>query len=285
MFEPVTVATTNVPVLEDRHETWAWVEDTLVSARQVGSSLVLLPELLFPGYQAISVAPTLDQIRDFHRQAESTGGPTITKMAELALKIGCDIVVGFLEERDGAYYNSAAWVSQGKLIGLYRKTHLYAFESRYMQAGHEWSVFDTAWGRVGLLIGHDKEFPEAARTLKLHGADWFLIPAAWAAGQPETAVGDQQVFRAYDIARAIENNGWIVSSNYTGMSQGLPYLGHAAIVSPSGHVAAQLGDAPGWTASRIDANLVAPAYAAIDVERERRPDLYQASHVTHFPRP
>ena len=49
----------------------------------------------------------------------------------------------------------------------------------YFRAGHEFPVFDTEFGKVGIMVCYDMGFPEAARTLALKGAELIVCPSAW----------------------------------------------------------------------------------------------------------
>ena len=63
------------------------------------------------------------------------------------------------------------------LIGSYRKTHLpFLGVDRFVIPGDELQVFDTALGRIGLIICYDLRFPEVTRTLALQGADLVALP-------------------------------------------------------------------------------------------------------------
>ena len=71
--------------------------------------------------------------------------------------------------------------------------------------GHEYPVFDTDFGKVGMMICYDGFFPEVARQLSNNGAEVIAFPVA----------GCNPMLAA---ARACENHVYVVSSSYTDAS-------------------------------------------------------------------
>lgn len=279
MANPVMIATANAPVLSI-DEAWDWVEETGRQVRQAGGSVLVLAELMFPGYNAVGDDPTADDIRAFHQLAERLDGPAAMRIMRLCQRLELDIVYGLLEKNDdGAPYNAMIWASARGHAAVYRKTHLFANEGLFMQAGDQLVAVDTPWGRSGLLICRDKEFPEVARQLRLAGARLLIIPSAWTAGTTHTFEGDALVISSYDVVRAIENNCWVVSANYSGVLNGLQYLGQSSIVNPSGYVVAGLGREAGWTMASVDLDCPVPAYASVDMATDRRTELYDPARV------
>src|SRR5262249_42216565 len=63
-------------------------------------------------------------------------------------------------------------------MGRYRKTHLTAEERRWAHAGDSYPVFETPFGRIGIMAGYDALFPETSRCLAAAAADIVLWPAA-----------------------------------------------------------------------------------------------------------
>ena len=66
----------------------------------------------------------------------------------------------------------------GKEAGKYRKTHLTAEERKWARAGDDYPVFDTPFGRIGVMSGYDAVFPETSRCLGIAAADIILWPAS-----------------------------------------------------------------------------------------------------------
>jgi len=137
--------------------------------------------------------------------AEPIPGPSTDYFGVLAKKHDLYIVVG-LAERDGPHlYNTAVLVGpDGTVVGKYRKVCLTRGESVLgLTAGREFPVFETRFGKVGMMICWDLMFPECARSLSNHGAEVIAMPIAG---------GDPLLARA----RAIENQVYLVTSSNGG---------------------------------------------------------------------
>jgi len=136
------------------------------------SDLVVFPELVVTG----SVAD-----REMaERLAERIPGPSTERLREIAASADTYLVAGLIE-RDadsGRLYNSAVLVGPGGVAGTYRKLHLAAEDRPWATPGNLClPTFDIPAGRVGMLIGYDALFPEAARSLALDGADIIACPS------------------------------------------------------------------------------------------------------------
>ena len=219
----------------------ARVERALVSARERGVRLLVLPESALGGYlrepgpeeSAPDVPAGLDPY-----------GPEIARLIELA----GDVVVcaGYTEAADGGLYASAVCVSGDGVLGHQRKVHLPPAERFAYTAGDGFAAFDTPVGRLGMLLCYDKLFPEAARALALDGADALCSLSAWPVDRmnPAEHIRDDVQTRHFDLCdqtRAVENQVFVVSANQTGPWGPLRFLGSAKVVGPSGAVLATSG--------------------------------------------
>lgn len=139
-----------------------------------------------------------------HETAEAVPGPSTDYFGELAKTNKLHIVVS-LYERDGkAVYNTAVLLGpEGKLIGKYRKVCLPHSEVEAgVTPGDDYPVFDTKFGKVGMMVCYDGFFPEVARELTNRGAEVI----AWPVWGCNPLLGQ---------ARACENHVYVVSSTYT----------------------------------------------------------------------
>ncbi|MGE5647856.1 MAG: carbon-nitrogen hydrolase family protein [Acidobacteriota bacterium] len=135
--------------------------------------------------------------------AEAVPGPTTAALGDLARARGAYVVAG-LYERDGtAIYNTAVLIDRkGNLAGKYRKVYLPREEiEEGLTPGISYPVFDTDFGRIGIMICWDVQYADPARALALAGAELILLPI-W--GGNETL----------GKARAIENHVFLASSGY-----------------------------------------------------------------------
>jgi predicted amidohydrolase len=156
-------------------------------AAQAETDLVVFPELVVTG--AVADRETAERL------AESIPGPGTERLRAIAALADAYVVAGLIE-RDadsGLLYNSAVLVGPGGVVGTYRKLHLAAEDRPWATPGNlGLPTFDIPCGRVGMLVGYDALFPEAARSLALDGADIIACPSllSWPPVLPygETAV-------------------------------------------------------------------------------------------------
>ena len=147
--------------------------------------------------------PSVGVKQKAHETAEAIPGPTTGYFGELARKHNLHIVLS-LYERDGhLVYNTAVLLgADGRLIGKYRKVCLPHGEVEDgIAPGRDYPVFDTKFGKVGLMVCYDGFFPEVARELSNRGAEVIAWPV-WGCNQ------------LLAQARACENHVYLVSSTY-----------------------------------------------------------------------
>lgn len=135
--------------------------------------------------------------------AEPVPGPSTEYFGSLARKHDLYVVVGLYERAGHLIYNVAALIGpDGKLVGTFRKVTLPTSEVESGVApGKDYPVFDTKFGKVGMMVCYDGFFPEVARELTNRGAEVIAWPV-WGCN-PDLA-----------RARAAENHVYVVSSTY-----------------------------------------------------------------------
>ncbi len=148
------------------------------------------------------------------------------KLIERAEQIGrrwqTHILFTSVEGEGGALYHTAFLVGPaGELIGKYRQVHLEPEMQDWCIAGDGWPVFETAVGRVGIILGYDGRFPESTRELALGGADIVAYPALWR----EKRERDLLV-----LPKAEDNRIYLVAANRTDT----PFIGGSLVVPPNG---------------------------------------------------
>ena len=114
----------------------------------------------------------------FFESAVNVGGPEITRIGDKAKRYNTHIVVGLSLKEDGFYRNAALLFGRsGEVLGIYRKIHLPLAEAESgYTPGDEFGVFDTDFGRIGLMICWDQTYPELSRRLTEKGAEILFNP-------------------------------------------------------------------------------------------------------------
>ena len=168
------------------------------AARQ-RADLVVLPETLTYFGTGLSFADC----------AESVPGPSTEYFGALARKHDLYVVAGLVERDRHLIYNVAVLLGpDGKVAGKYRKVCLPREEvSAGIAPGHDYPVFDTRLGKLGMMVCYDGFFPEVARQLSNRGAEIIAWPV-WGCNP------------ALAAARACENHVYLVSSTYEDVSHG-----------------------------------------------------------------
>lgn len=238
---------------------------------RIDADLFLLPELFSTGYTFVSP-------QEVTALAElATAGPTFSAMAALARERNAWIVYGFAEAAGDRCYNSANVVSPRGYELTYRKIHLFNREKLFFSPGDTAApVWDTPWGRCGLMVCFDWLFPEVARSLALRGAELLLQPAnlvmPFCPQAMITRSLENRIFSATCDRVGTETNG---SVTYT-------FIGQSQVVSPRGELLCRLsGEAEETTVVNLD---LAQARnkrlnEANDLFADRQPALYNAAAI------
>jgi predicted amidohydrolase len=199
--------------------------------RDLSVDLVVLPELLMPGY---------NQPQAHRDLATELDGSTCRSMAALAQEAGLAIAYGWAERCGDVVYNAASMIDpSGNRIGHYRKLQLFGdLERKSFAPGPQApGVFDYLGHRIGLLICYDIEFPEHARALAHKGADLLLVPTA-------NPSGFENVQDLLVPTRAYENRMTVAYANYAGPDGDIHFGGRSLIAGPDGQALATAGTAP-----------------------------------------
>ena len=190
------------------------------------ADLLVLPELFNTGYQFKS----LDEAQGLSEPLPD--GPTTRFLMDWARESGMTLVAGLAEQEGDALYNSAVIVGPRGFIGKFRKAHIFDTENNFFQPGNlPFTVFDTGFAKIGIMICFDWRFPETARTLALQGADLIAHPANLVLPHCPQAM----------ITRCLENRVYAVTADRVGAEERisgelLNFIGQSQAVDPDGNV-------------------------------------------------
>jgi N-carbamoylputrescine amidase len=185
--------------------------------------------------------------------AEPIPGPSTEIMGKIARETGTVVVASLFERRAaGVYHNTAAVLNaDGTLVGLYRKMHIpddpLYYEKFYFTPGDlGFRNFETAFGRIGVLVCWDQWYPEAARLTAMQGAEILFYPTAigWHPQEKESEGAAQlDAWRTVQRGHAIANGVYLAAVNRTGFEgpaeNGLEFWGHSFVADPFGVVVAE----------------------------------------------
>lgn len=206
----------------------ALIRRRVVQCEAEGVTILCCPEAVVGGLA--DYVPDPLQVAVTPAAALASLGP----MADMRLTT----IVGFTElATDGSIYNSAAVVSNGTLVGVYRKRHPAIRQSVY-RAGWDAPVFEASGVRFGILICYDSTFHHLAADLVSRGAQVLFIPTNNALPTSRASAGLVAEANGCDVALATKNRCWVVRADVAGTAGGLRSDGSTAITSPAGNTVA-----------------------------------------------
>jgi omega-amidase len=233
-------------------------------AKEAGADLIVFPEMADTGYSMPAI----------QKHAASWSEGAVPELQKLAKELAIALVSG-VSERDGdAIYNSQVFIDAGGAIAAkYRKTHLFTGtpvpENKCFSPGGGFSSFAFGGLRFGFSICYDLRFPEVFRTLAIEQqTKVFVLSSAWPFPRIEH-------FRTLIVARAIENQSYVIASNRVGTDDGVTCCGSSAIIDPYGVVvAAASTDREELVQAEISEEVLESVRSRMNVFGERRPDIY-----------
>ena len=216
-------------------ETLATVQQMLDGVHDSYNVLVL-PELSLSG-------PVTTETQANSHAVEIEDSEPLRLLTSLAMHNDAFIATSIIERDSGRMYHTAVLVGPEGLVGSYRKVHISEYDRAWATPGDGgFPVFDISVGRVGLMVGHDAMFPEAARAFGVKGADLICVPAALkyprVTGLGPTAVPfeDPIIREADDVhwhllrSRSEENNAFVAFANRCGGD----YIGRSGVFDKQG---------------------------------------------------
>ena len=174
--------------------------------------------------------------------AEPVPGDTTKVLGELAKELGVVIIASLFEKRaPGLYHNTAAIIdADGSYLGKYRKMHIPEDpgfnEKFYFTPGDTgYKVWDTRFGRIGVLICWDQWYPEAARLAALAGAQILFYPTAigWLKSEKATLGVPQHVaWETVQRGHAVANGCYVAAVNRVGFEEETEFWGQTFVATP-----------------------------------------------------
>lgn len=223
--------------------------------------VIIAPEMWNTGY-------ALDRI---HALADPDAARTKEMLAAFSGKHGVHVIGGSIAEKVGSEVRNTiyAFDRSGNVNGSYSKLHLFRLmdEEKHLAAGDRLGELQLDGVQAGAMICYDIRFPELSRRLALSGAKVLFVPAEW----PHPRLHH---WRTLLMARAIENQMYVVACNRVGRSGTTDFFGHSMIIDPWGEVIAEGDETEQILSAGLDLSLVDKVRETIPVFKDRRPELY-----------
>ncbi len=205
--------------------------DFMTLAGKLGVNLLCFPEMHLTDF----FLSRADHHYPF-QYAEGIPGPTVERFQKAAREQKMAVVLNYMEQFNYEYYSSSPVIdSSGKLLGVSRMVHIpqimgYCAQSYFTPSCGDFQVYNTKFGKVGVLVSFDRHFPEATRALTLRGADIILIPGFIAEGQ------DPDMYRAELRTIAYQNCLYAGMCSRVGEEDGTRFIGKSMLAGPDGDI-------------------------------------------------
>ncbi len=268
----IKVAAIQMPTVTDKMQNVRTAGIYLEKIKDEKPDFVILPEMFCCPYQT----------QNFPVYAEEEGGPVWQQLSEYAKQYGIYLIGGSMPEKDteGKVYNTSyVFDRQGKQIGKHRKVHLFDIdikggqtfkESDTLTAGDHDTVFNTEFGKMGVMLCFDIRFPELARMMVSDGAKAIFVPAAF---NMTTGPAHWELsFRT----RALDNQIYMIGcAPMRDESAGYISWGHSIVTDPWGRVMEMLDEKEGILLTELDLDYEDQVREELPLLKSRRKDMYR----------
>ena len=271
-MEKIKMAAIQMSTVADKMENVRTVKTYLEKIKDENPDFVILPEMFCCPYQT----------ENFPIYAEKEGGPVWQQLSGYAKQYGIYLIGGSMPEKDaeGNVYNTSyIFDREGKQIGKHRKVHLFDIdvkggqtfkESDTLTAGDSDTVFDTEFGKMGVMLCFDIRFPELSRMMVNDGARIVFVPAAF---NMTTGPAHWELsFRT----RALDNQIYMVGcAPARDVSAGYISWGHSIVTDPWGRVIDMLDEKKGILLAELDMDYEEQVREELPLLKSRRKDMYK----------
>lgn len=219
------------------------LEYTIARIREAaveGANVICTQELFNTPYFCLTQDTALFDL------AEPIPGATTDALCQLAAELGVVIVASLFERRGpGVYHNTAAVIdADGSYLGKYRKMHIPqdpGFEEKFYFTPGDlgYKVWETRFGKIGVLICWDQWYPEAARLAALAGAEILFYPTAigWLP-EEKAELGEAQhtAWETVQRGHAVANGCYVAAVNRVGHEGATEFWGQSFVSDFYGQV-------------------------------------------------
>ena len=240
----------------------AKVKEFVEKAASEHCDVVVFPEMWNTGYALTD----LEQLADDGESIKNI-------LSSLAKYFAINIVAGSIAVKEGDKFFNRAYVFDrtGQLLSQYDKVHLFGLmnEEKFIAAGSKKHIYELAGIESAGVICYDIRFPEWLRTnMASQEAKVLYVVAEWP--DPRTPQ-----WQALLVARAIENQAFVVAVNRVGEDPDNRYLGNSLVIDPLGNIIVNAGESENLSTVSIDLSEIDSIRGQIPVFEDRRPDLYE----------
>lgn len=252
------------------------LEKSLNAVREASehhADIILFPEVqlteFFPQYEGCDVSEyqlTLDSeivnaFREVCRKYNITAVPNLYLRTDEVHDDKRAYDASILIDRDGSIAGIQKMVHVAQAEFFYEQDY-------YLPSDDGFHVFDTAFGKIGIVVCFDRHYPESIRTEALMGADCILIPTVNTRSEP------MEMFEQEIRVQAFQNSVFIAMCNRVGTEGSMHFAGESLLVSPHGDVIVKADDTEQLIYADIDLQQAGSIRARKNYTALRRREFY-----------
>lgn len=197
-------------------------------AEKGGADLIFFPEVqlspFFPQYEK----------GDAERWAMSVDGPEITAIRDACRKFRIYASPNiYLKQGEKRYDASLMIGSDGEMLGISKMVHIaqakfFCEQDYYTPSDDGFKVYDTPFGKIGIVICFDRHLPDGIRSCAKQGAELVIIPTANILGEP------LELFEWEVRVQSFQNTVFTAMCNRVGPEGELAFAGQSLLAAPDG---------------------------------------------------
>ena len=238
-------------------------------AAERGADLICFPEIqlspFFPQYEGLDVSGYLLQEDD----------PAIQAVQAACRDNQIFASPNFYLQYSGRCYDTSLLINnKGELIGRQKMVHIaqcpcFYEQDYYAPSDEGFQVFETPFGRIGIVVCFDRHYPESIRTEALRGADLILIPTANTADEPS------ELFQWEIKIQAFHSSVFVAMVNRVGLEGKMLFCGESIVAGPTGETIVLAGSEADLLLCELDLSQAASIRAGKPYTQLRRTELYE----------
>lgn len=143
---------------------------------------------------------------------------------------------------DGRNYDASILIdTDGTVIGIQKMVHVAQAKQFYEQdyytpSNDGFKVFETKYGKIGIVVCFDRHYPESIRTEVMEGAELILIPTVNTKSEPS------EMFEWELRVQAFQNSAIIAMCNRVGQEGSMVFSGESVVIDANGDVLSKADD-------------------------------------------
>ncbi|MBR1456487.1 MAG: carbon-nitrogen hydrolase family protein [Oscillospiraceae bacterium] len=208
-------------------------------AAAAGADLIIFPEVqlspFFPAKEKQEVSQWL----------VSEEGPEVRAFCEACGRLGIWASPNVYLEENGSRYDASLLIDDtGRLRGVSKMVNIFqarCFYERdyYTPSDTGFRVYDTPFGKVGVVICFDRHIPDSIRSCAKQGAELVIIPTANLTEEP------MELFEWEIRVQAFQNTVYVAMCNRVGQEGALCFAGESLVAGPDGSLLYKAGGEAG----------------------------------------